>query len=167
MLTGARSLLALTMAVLIVVAAGGWGWGMLTRPFPKKAEAPMCSPAKVNAGDHVFPAQVTVSVLNASRREGLAGRTMTALKDNGFAAGHSGNAAQDTKVGAVQIWTEAPDSPAVQLVAAWLPGAKVVQKKVAEPGVVVVVGDRFGAVGTGPKSITAAADATICSPTLS
>jgi hypothetical protein len=167
MRTGARTAATLVVAALLVLAVGGWGWGMLTKPFPKKADAPVCSSAQVNAGDHVFPSQVTVTVLNASRREGLAGRTMTALKDGGFAAGHSGNADKDTKVGVVQIWTEHPDSPAVQLVKAWLPGAKVVEKQVSEPGVVVVVGDRFSAVGAGPKSITAQTDATICSPTLS
>jgi hypothetical protein len=127
----------------------------------------VCSATRVDAGDHVFPAQVTVSVLNASSREGLASRTMTALKDGGFAPGHSGNAPKDAKVGAAQIWTDDPKSPAVQLVAAWLPGVRVVQRSVAEPGVVVVVGDHFSAVGQGPKSITATTDATICSPTLS
>jgi hypothetical protein len=166
MRTGARTALTLVVAVLLVVIVGGWGFAMLTKPFPKKVDAPLCSSADVHAGDHVFPAQVTVTVLNASRREGLAGRTMTALKDGGFAAGHSGNAPKDTKVVVAQIWTNNPGSPAVQLVKAWVPDAKVVRKTVAEPGVVLVVGDRFDAVATGPKSITAAHDATICSPTL-
>lgn len=167
MRAGVRTLITLVVLALFVVLVGGWGLAMLTAPFPKKAAAPVCSPTTVDAGDHVFPAQVTVTVLNASSREGLAGRTMTALKDGGFAPGHSGNAARGTKVGAVQIWTSDPQSPAVQLVAAWLPGARIVHRSVAEPGVVVVVGDRFKAVGQGPKSITATGDATICSPTLS
>lgn len=167
MRAGARTLVTLVVLSLLVVAAAGWGWSMLTRPFPQKADAPVCSPVAVHAGDHVFPAQVTVSVLNASRREGLAGRTMTALKDGGFVAGRSANAAKGTKVGSVQIWSTDPKSPAVRLVQAWLPGAKVVRRAGGAPGVVVVVGDRFSAVGTGPKSITADHDATICSPTLS
>jgi len=167
MRTGVRTLLTLLVLALVVVFAGGWGFSMLTAPFPKKAAAPVCSSATVDAGDHVFPAQVTVSVLNASSREGLAGRTMSALKDGGFAPGHSGNAANGTNVRAVQIWTTDPHNPAVQLVAAWLPGVKIVRHSVAEPGVVVVVGDHFGAVGKGPKSITATRNATICSPTLS
>jgi len=165
--TGARALLVLAVVALLVVAVAGWGFSMLTSPFPKKVDAPLCSPNEVHAGDHVFPSEVTVSVLNASRREGLAGRTMTTLKDDDFAAGHSGNAPKGTKVGTAQIWTEDPNSPATKLVSAWLPSAKVVRKKIDEPGVVVVVGDSFGQVGTGPKSITAASDATICSPTLS
>ena len=128
MLTGARTMLTLAVLALLVVVAGGWGWGMLTKPFPKKADAPVCSPVTVHRGDHVFPAEVTVSVLNASRREGLAGRTMTALKDGGFSAGRSANAAKGTKVGSVQIWSTDPKSPAVRLVQAWLPGAKVVRR---------------------------------------
>lgn len=167
MLTGARTLLTLAIVALIVVVVGGWGLSMLTAPFPKKVAAPLCTPNEVNAGEHIFPAQVTVSVLNASRREGLAGRTMSTLTSDGFAAGLSGNAAKGTKVGTAQIWTDDPASPATRLVAAWLPGAKVVQRKVDEPGVVVVVGNGFGQIGTGPKSITATKDGTICSPTLS
>jgi len=165
-LTGTRTALILAALALLVVVVGGWGWGMLTAPFPEKVDPPLCSPIDVHAGDHVFPAQVTVSVLNASRREGLAGRTIAALSRDGFVAGTAGNAARGTKTGAVQIWTPTPSSPAVRLVAAWLPGAKVVRKQVTEPGVVVVVGDQYKGVGTGPKSVTAQSDATICSPTL-
>lgn len=167
MLTSARTFLSLAVLALLVVVVGGWGWSMLTAPFPKKAEAPICSPIDVHAGDHVFAAQVTVSVLNASKREGLAGRTMAALIADGFASGTSGNAARGADVKTVQIWTSDPQNPAVRLVAAWLPGAKVVRKAPTEPGVEVVVGDKFRSVGKGPKSITAQADGTICSPTLS
>lgn len=166
MLTSARTLLSLAVLALLVVVAGGWGWSMLTAPFPQKAEAPICSPIDVHAGDHVFAAQVTVSVLNASKREGLAGRTMATLIADGFAAGTSGNATHGAGVKTVQIWTADPDNPAVRLVAAWLPGSKVVRKAMSEPGVVVVVGDKFRGTGRGPKSITAKSDGTICSPTL-
>jgi ABC-type dipeptide/oligopeptide/nickel transport system permease subunit len=165
-LTGARTALILVILALLVVVVGGWGLGMLTAPFPKKVEAPLCSPVDVHAGDHVFAAQVTVSVLNASSREGLAGRTIASLSTDGFVAGTSGNAPRNAKVSSVQIWTSEPTSPAVALVKAWLPGAKVVRKATDDPGVVVVVGDKFGGVGQGPKSITAKSDATICSPTL-
>ena len=61
-----------------------------------------------------------------------------------------------------------PDSSHLTMaVTSAIPGAKVVRRAGGAPGVVVVVGDRFSAVGTGPKSITADGDATICSPTLS
>lgn len=166
MLPGARTLLTLAILVLLVVLGGAWGWAKVTAPLPKKEPAPVCTAATVKAGDHVFPAQVTVSVLNASRREGLAGRTMSALKTGGFGVGDSGNAPNGTSVSNAQIWTSDPHSPAVALVKAWLPGVKVVHRQVAEPGVVVVVGDKFKEVGEGPTSITAGTDATICSPTL-
>jgi hypothetical protein len=167
MLSGARTLLTLAVLALLVVLAGAWGWAKLTAPLPKKEPAPVCTAATVKAGDHVFPAQVTVSVLNASRREGLAGRTMSSLTTGGFGAGDSGNAPKGTSVSVAQIWTPDPSSPAVALVKAWLPGVKVVRRQVTEPGVVVVVGDKFKDVGQGPKSITATKDATICSPALS
>ena len=166
MLPGARTLLSLAVLALIVVVAGAWGWSLLTAPFPQKAEAAVCDTVEIHAGEHVFPAQVTVSVLNASKREGLAGRTMAALMEDGFARGTSGNAPRGAGPSTVQIWADDPESPAVRLVAAWLPGAKVIRKASDEPGVVVVVGDKFSGTGKGPKSITAKTDATICSPTL-
>lgn len=167
MLTGARTLLILVAVALLVIAFGGWGWGMLTRPFPKKEAAPICTRATVRAGDHVTPAEVTVSVLNASTRDGLATRTLSDLEKGGFAAGKADNAAHGTKVGDAQIWTEDASSPAAILLKAWVPSAKIVRTKVTAPGVLLVVGDKFGKVGAGPASITAKHDGTICSPVLS
>jgi hypothetical protein len=157
----------LGILVLLVVLGASGGWILTTDAFPKKADAPACSPVSVHAGDHLYPAEVTVSVLNASRRVGLAARTLSALHDGGFAEGRSGDATTGTRVRTAQIWTGDPRSPAVQLVADWFRDAHVVVKPVADPGVVVVVGPRFTTVRHGPSWITARRDATICSPTLS
>lgn len=155
-----------TLAVLVALLAFGatWGWSALTQPLPKLADAPSCTETPVSAGDTVTPEQVTVSVLNAGKRAGLASRTMTELTDQGFHQGQSGNAPSGTKVGYAQIWTDDPDSPAVALVRSRLGRAKVVQRDIDQVGVVLVVGDKFDKLRKGKASVTATKATTICSP---
>src|SRR4051794_3862699 len=92
---------ALTLAVLAALLglAASWGWSALTAPLPPLSSAPACVETAVSPGDAVSPQQVTVSVLNAGKRPGLASRTMTALTDQGFNEGDSGNAPAKTAVG--------------------------------------------------------------------
>ena len=45
----------------------------MTEPFPGKVDPPICVDTTYAAGERIYPQDVTVSVLNASRREGLAG----------------------------------------------------------------------------------------------
>ena len=87
---GARS--AVTIVVLGTILAIGavWGWRAMTEPFPGKADASACVTQAVQRGEKVYPDQVVVSVLNAGSREGLAGRTMGLLVDEGFREGDSG-----------------------------------------------------------------------------
>ena len=156
----------LTLAVLaaLLAFAAVWGWSALTEPLPKLAKAPTCVETPIEAGDTVTPEQVTVSVLNAGKRAGLASRTMTAFMGQGFNRGDSGNAPAGTVVSNAQIWTDDPGSPAVALVASRLEKAKVVQRDVDQVVVVVVVGDRFRELHAGPASVVAAKGTTICSP---
>jgi hypothetical protein len=162
---GARS--AVTIVVLGTILAIGavWGWRAMTEPFPGKADASACVTQAVQRGEKVYPDQVVVSVLNAGNREGLAGRTMGLLVDEGFREGDSGNAPKRARVTRAQIWTADPSSPAVALVASRLgPGTKVVRRRTAGAGVVVVVGDGFKRLTKGRELVVAKRDAQICSP---
>ncbi|MDH2412645.1 LytR C-terminal domain-containing protein [Nocardioides sp. CER19] len=157
----------LTLAVLaaLLAFAASWGWSALTAPLPSLTSGPACVETAVSAGETVTTQQVTVSVLNAGKRAGLASRTMTALTDQGFNKGDSGNAPAKTAVTYAQIWTDDPTSPAVALVASRFGGrAKIVQHDVAEVGVVVVVGDKFRTLTKGKPSVKATKGTTICSP---
>lgn len=157
----------LTLAVLVALLLLGlsWGWTALTEPLPDQGEAPTCVETAVREGDVVTPDQVTVTVLNAGRRAGLAGRTMAQLLDQGFHRGGSGNAPQGTAVTNAQIWTDDPESPAVQLLAARLDKVRIVQQDVTTwAGVVLVVGDGFPGVGDGPASVEVTRGTTICAP---
>lgn len=166
MTQGVRTAITVSVLGLILVIGAAWGYSAMTRPFPGKVDAPLCTNVDVAKGDKVFTDQVVVSVYNAGTREGLAGRTMQLFKDRGFTGGDDGNAPRGTKVSAAQIWTDDPKSPAVRLVAKSLGDQVQVKRRTAEgTGVIVVVGDDFTKLSKARKFVKAKKDATICSPT--
>ena len=149
----------------VLLLAALWGWQAATEPFPGKTEAPRCVATPVASGEKVFPAQVLVSVYNASDRNGLAGRTMNLFADAGFGEGDTGNAPADNEVGTAAIWTESPNSPDVLLVASHLgPDVEIVRREGRGIGVTVLVGDEFDALVKGDRRVVAEDDARICSP---
>jgi hypothetical protein len=153
----------LALGALLMIAAA-WGWHATMKPLPAKVDSPICVATPIAAGEKVYPQQVTVSVYNAGRREGLAGRTMQLLKDAGFAPGQAGNAAS-AKVDDVEIWTSTPESPDVQLLVTYFgDDAKVERRDGPGVGVTVVVGDKFRDLAQGQRSLVAESDAEICSP---
>ena len=160
----ARTTITLLVLCAVILLAAVWGWGAATEPLPAKVDRPICVDTPVGAGEPVYPAQVTVSVYNASNRSGLARRTMQELRDAGFAEGQSGNATR-VRVPEVAIWTDRPTNPAVQLLASHLgPGVEIEVRKGLGAGVTVVVGNRFDGVVEGQPSATAPEDTAICSP---
>jgi len=166
----ARLRTGITLGCLAVLFLAGvtWGWAQVTEPFPGKVDAPICVDTSYAAGDELFVQEVTVSVLNASSREGLAGRTMSALEDAGFAEGQTANAPTGTTVNApAEIWVSDTDNPGAKLVRARL-GKVPVREEPNNPavGITVVVGDRFGELRDGPASVVLAADAVVCSPSV-
>ena len=164
---GARSAATLVALVGILVVGGAWGWSQVTKPFPGKADPPICVDTAVSAGDKVYPGQVVVSVFNAGTRDGLAGRTMALFTQHGFVAGDSGNAPTGTRVPWVQIWTTDPKSPAVRLVASHLGRhVNIVHRQASGAGVVVMVGDGFTKLVHGREKVRVGSDATICSPSI-
>jgi hypothetical protein len=158
---------ALTLAVLALFVLFGvtWGWSAATRPFPHKATQKDCYPTEVRPGDRVSAPRVTVSVYNASERDGLAERTMSAFEDQGFGSGSVGNAPKGAAVLFAQIWTEDRHNPAVRLVASRLgPRAHVITHPSKGVGVTVLVGPRFTKLVQGRQSTKVSETTTICSP---
>lgn len=160
-----KSLLTLVVLGLFLVAAGAWGLSALTKPFPQRAEPPICVDVPFAAGERIFRGDIIVSVLNAGSRNGLAGLTMDLFVDAGFAEGQKGNTEPGTKVANVEIWTEEPRHPAVKLVARQLgKGVKVVRREPTVAGVQVVVGDQFEELVEAPKRVKARSDVEVCGP---
>lgn len=162
---GARSAITISVLGLLLVVAAVWGWSAATEPLPAKVDTPICEQRAITAGTKVFPQDVTVSVYNAGTREGLAGRTMQLLVDEGFAKGTMGNVRTKDPVAAAQIWTTETDSPAVQLLASRLGrDAEIVHRDPPGVGVALVVGDGFSDLAKGKRFVSAAHDTVICSP---
>lgn len=153
------------MLGVVLLAGVAWGWNAATKPLPERADLPVCEVTTVAKGDKIYADQVTISVLNAGSREGLAGRTMQLFVEQGFAVGASANASADTRVPTVELWTDDPGNPAVKLVASRLPeGARVVRRDTTTPGITVVVGDEFTDLVKGKRAVRAREDAEVCSP---
>ncbi len=144
-----------------------WGWSQMTEPFPGKVDAPICVDTSYAAGDELFVQDVTVSVLNASGREGLAGRTLPQLEDAGFARrpdrqrpdGHDAHhAGRDLG--------QRPGEPGRQAG----PRAGSARCRSAPTSSSPAGGSRswsatsFGELQDGPTSVILDADAVVCSP---
>jgi len=160
-----RSLLTLSVLGVLLVVGGLWGLSALTQPFPEEADPPVCVEVPFAQGERISRSDVTVSVLNAGDRNGLAGFTMDLFVDAGFGQGQAGNSEGGVKVETVQIWTDEPRHPAVRLVARQLGKAvKVVRRDPTTAGVQVVVGDGFKDLVDGPRRIVARSDVDVCGP---
>ena len=163
-----RSLATLGVLAVLLLIGVTWGWSAVTEPLPNSEDPPICSEVTVEAGEKIYPEQVTVSVLNAGSRQGLAGSTMQALVNKGFAKGDNANAPSRADVAGAEIWTDAPDSAAVALVRSYLAkngkGVVVREQEPTEVGINIVVGDQFGKVVKGRKAMTANDDTTVCTP---
>lgn len=160
---------ALTLAVLGVLLVLGVGWGVaqVTEPFPGKVDPPVCVDTTHAAGEQIHPQDVTVSVLNASKREGLAGRTMSELVTAGFAEGQTRNAPDGTRVRRAEVWTTDADNPAARLVRSRLGRPEVVEMDdPGAAGIVVVVGDDFEETIEGRPSVKTDDDVVVCGPPL-
>lgn len=167
MVPSVRSAVTLGVLVALVVVGVSWGFAQVTKPFPGKVDPPVCVGTSYAAGERIYPEDVTVSVLNASKREGLAGRTMAELVSDGFDEGQVRNAPDKTAVTRVEIWTTEADNPAVLLVRSRLGQAEVLEKP--DPGgagIVVVVGDDFEETFEGRPSIVTDRDVVVCGPSL-
>ena len=163
MAPGVRSAVTLSVLCVLLAVAAIWGWSAATDPLPAKVDTAICVDKEFPAGTKVFPQDVTVSVYNAGTREGLAGRVMALLTEDGFNEGTSGNV--EARVDTVQIWTLEPENPAVALIATRF-GEDVDIERRNPPGVgvAVVVGDGFEDLVEGKKTVVVEADAEICSP---
>ena len=161
----ARLRTAITLAALAVLMVLGvtWGWAQVLKPFPGKVDAPICVDTSYKAGDELFVQDVTVSVLNASGREGLAARTLQQLEDAGFAGGQTANAPKGTSLTApAEIWVKDSGDAAAKLLRARVGKVPIVEHpENTAAGITLVVGDQFTDLRQGPASIVLKDDAVV------
>jgi hypothetical protein len=101
------------------------------------------------------PANVVVTVLNATGTAGLAGNVSDQLKARGFQVGSPGNDESGrTETATTEVRYGPAGATAGQLVQIFLPGSKLVQTTVTTADVTVSVGTTFVALAT-PEQVAA------------
>jgi len=157
------------VGLLALVGVGGYyGYRELFAPLGDDATATSprggCEKG-LRKGETVRTRDVTVSVLNAGTRSGLAGLVQERLVDRGFIAGTADNAPEDQVVRFVRVLAPSRQDPAARLVAVQFGPRTVIQRTRADlgPGVDVVVGDGFKGLAPGaPRKLRATAAGSGC-----
>jgi len=144
-----------TVLVLAALAAAGWyGWHRWHGKDSAAAHAPRTCVTPSAAPTPAAPAQVTVNVLNATDKVGLAHQVAAALRAQGLHIGKVGNTKASVTGVAVISYGAASKAAAVTL-AEYVPGATLVPAATAP--------DRAGSVSLqiGPSFAALAAPAAV------
>lgn len=153
---------AITLAVVAVVLAGTFYYAQSywNRGVTTPTTAASCTPTP-GAGGQIAPGQVTVNVLNATKRSGLAGSTAKIVKERGFVVGRIEN---DPLKRTVPQPAEVRFGPAgeasAQLVLALVAGSVPMKDTRADASVDLVLGEGFTALAQPTAPVPAPATAT-------
>lgn len=159
--TKRRPLPALLFLLALCLLAGLVWWRVLHRDDGHAQAAPTCTPSQAPK-TLPEPAAVTVTVLNSTTRNGIAGAARTVLIQDGFRSpdkaqndskdfGGSGKAIP----GVAEIRYGASAADGAKLLAYYFPGATLVETKSTDSTVLVSLGTQYKAVNT-PAKVTAA-----------
>jgi hypothetical protein len=139
----------------ILLGAAWYGWATITsandddEPSTETAptDEPCASSQVYKKGTKIRAKTIRVNVFNAGVVTGLAGDTLDDLVARGFRRGAAENAPAGLTATNVTIITRTLNAPQVRLVASQFLGkVRVVEGDAIEPGINVVVGDKFRGV---------------------
>jgi LytR cell envelope-related transcriptional attenuator len=132
----------IALLALLLLTSLVW-WRVMHRDTGKTTAAPC--PTHAAAETLPAPARITVTVLNATKRNGIGARTRTALVDDGFNVPRA--AANDSPKAKVPGVAEIRYGPAgkkgATLLRYYFPGARLVPTTSKTAAVVVSLGNRF------------------------
>ncbi|KAA1425063.1 LytR family transcriptional regulator [Mumia zhuanghuii] len=162
----------LTLSVLTVILIGGTYSGVRllfaeAPGLPDADDVSSCRNRTLEPGEQLTTSQVSVNVLNAGGRSGLANRTMINLEGIGFIRGTVGNAPADTRVANVRVVARDPKRADARLVGAQFKGKVQYTKGTPEDeaSVAVYIGTDFkGLKKTPTPAVKAKARFTMCAP---
>jgi len=147
-----------TVVVLAALAAGGWyGWHRWHGRDSAAAQAPRTCVTPSAAPTPAPPAQVTVNVLNATEKVGLAHQVAAALRAQGLRIGKVGNT-KASVTGVAAISYGSTSKAAAITVAEYVPGATLVPASTAPDrtgSVTLQIGPSFAALAA-PTAVTSA-----------
>lgn len=145
----------IALAALLLLTALVW-WRVLHRGDGSGAGASSCP---THAPAQTLPAQsrVTLIVLNATKRTGIAAKARTTLVADGFNIPRAAaNDRPKVKIrGVAEIRFGSRSRAGARLVRYYLPGARMVLTKSTYPAVVVSLGDKYRGVAS-PSAVAAA-----------
>jgi hypothetical protein len=151
-----RPLPALIALIALLLLTGLVWWRVLHRDSGSTAAA--CPTTQAPSGPVLpSPSLITLEVLNATNRNGIAGKARSTLVSDGFNIPKpAANDKPKVKIhGVAEIRYGRPGKAAAQLVHYYLPGAKLVQTHSKTATVVVSLGDRYRGVAS-PSAVQAA-----------
>lgn len=150
-----RPLPALVALVALVVLAGLVWWRVMHRGGTENAATPC--PTHTASATLPAPGRITVSVLNATKRGGIAARARTALVSDGFNVPKpAANDSPKKKVlGVAEIRFGPKGRAGATTLRYYFPGARLVAVNVKTATVVVSLGAKYRSVAT-PAGVQAA-----------
>jgi LytR cell envelope-related transcriptional attenuator len=155
----------LTLLVLVFLLSGAawYGYDSVLNVPPPPVPTEVCATPSPKAKQHISSNSVTVNVYNASSVAGLADRTASLLRQQGFTVDKVGNDPYDSKVKRVEVRGRAKNAPELLLVAKQLRGETLRADDRTDATVDVIVGEKYlGLVEKAPKAIDVRTPIGVC-----
>ncbi|MDT4922424.1 MAG: hypothetical protein QOG01_137 [Pseudonocardiales bacterium] len=138
-----------SLLALLLLTALVW-WRVLHRSDGTNHQAAAACPTPTTTATLVAPESVTVQVLNATSRTGIAAKARTTLIGDGFLIPRlAANDSSKTKIpGVAEIRYGPAGKPGATVLRYYFPGAKIVVTSVKTSVVTVSLGSRYRSVAT-------------------